>query len=440
MSGNTPVPRKKLDPGTQLVATAWERFAAGEEEIEGVRPEVLLSWKRCRDDYGVDPTRDRAPMADAPPLSAEESVVAAELGAAAMTLRDDVRAIDGVLAVADGTGRILATWGSERTLGQGRTQNLDPMFSWTEPTTGTSGVGTALTSRDAVAITRHEHWCTAFHDWSCAAVAVRDPMSDAPVGVIDVSVWNRPLPAATVGALRRAVGDVEERLHERAARAYGHLIDAYRLREEHAAGVAVLDRAGRVVLADASARTALDVAHSHLREVARTVAQRTQRDGDWVGMVELASGATVSVEPVSSSEGVAGVLVRVEGGAADSEHVDLPTESSELLQRRVVGLRGERMILLPATTVRTVLLENGLVWLETDAGRLRTPARGLDQLEERLGAGFLRVNRHTLVNLARVREVAPSFKGGLWLLVDGGDAPIQVSRRRAGALRRALGL
>jgi hypothetical protein len=430
--------RGRVEELDRSTAEAWNRFAAGDEVTSGVRPEILLSWARCRDDLGVDPARDRAPAADGlPPLAVEESVVAAELGAAAMSMTEDVRAIGGVVAVADGNGRVLAAWGDERTSGRGRQQNLGPLYRWSEPTTGTTGIGMALQSRAAVAVDRYEHWCTAFQDWSCAAVAVRDPMSDAPVGVIDISIWNRPLPASALGWLTRAVAGVEERLRERAAQAYGDLVDVFRAREPAEGGLAVLDAGGRLVVADEAARDALVPPDGRLRDIVQAVVDRARRDEGWVGTAEL-DGVPISVEPVRSGERVVGVLVRA--GRERGEQVVEPAPALPV-RDRLVGVRGARLLLVQATDVRVIETDGGLVWLDTDDGRMRAAERGLDRLEERLaGEGFLRVNRQALVNLRRVREIAPGFKGGFWLLVDGSHEAIPVSRRRVAAVRNALGL
>jgi DNA-binding LytR/AlgR family response regulator len=111
-----------------------------------------------------------------------------------------------------------------------------------------------------------------------------------------------------------------------------------------------------------------------------------------------------------------------------------------LVPGRVVGLRGGRTVVLPVAEIQAVTLDDGLIWLETEDGRVRSSARGLDQLEERLGpAGFLRVSRVAIVNLHRVRELAPAFKGGIWVVTDGG-LRVSVSRRRVQTLRAALGL
>ena len=333
--------RVRLGPAERVAARAWEAVAGGGEAVRGVRPEIVDSWIRCRDDFGVEPTRDRALPADPDPLLApEDSVVAAELGAAAMSIAPELVELGGVVVVADGRGRVLSAWGDGGAERRGREQNLGPLYSWAEPSTGTTGVGTALVTRGPVTVRRFEHWCSAFHDWSCAALAVRAP-DGRPVGVMGVSVWRRPLPARTAAWLTAAASGVERRL-------------AHRL-----APVAPL------------------------------------------------------VGPPSAPAPVPG---------------------------RIVGQRGGRTIVVPVDAVRAVTLDDGLVWLETTEGRLRAAARGMDALERRLApAGFLRVSRTAIVNLHRVREIAPALKGGVWVVTDGG-LTLAVSRRRLAALRAALGL
>ncbi|HET9243291.1 MAG TPA: LytTR family transcriptional regulator DNA-binding domain-containing protein [Gaiella sp.] len=331
----------KLEPAERRAARAWESFAAGESVVEGVRPQIVDSWARCRDDFGIEPTRDRALPADPDPaLAPEESVVAAELGAAAMSIAPELAELGGLVVVADGRGRMLSAWGDEAAERRGKEQNLGPLYSWAEASTGTTGVGTALLTPGAVAVRRFEHWCAAFHDWSCAAVAVR-AADGQPVGVVGISVWGRPLPDRAGAWLSGAASGVERRLRRRA-----------------------------------------------------------------------------DLRPRSTTASPA-----------------LP-----LVPGRIVGQRAGRTIVVPVDSVHVVELEDGLVWLGTAEGRLRASVRGLDALEARLApAGFLRVSRTALVNLHRVHEIAPAFKGGVWVVTDGGAA-VAVSRRRVPALRAALGL
>jgi DNA-binding LytR/AlgR family response regulator len=180
---------------------------------------------------------------------------------------------------------------------------------------------------------------------------VCDPIFRQPVGVIDISVWRRPMPAAAVAWPGNAVRGIEGRL---ARRAYAEL--------------------------------------SHRK------------------------------------------------GSRPAPALTAPPET-EPLDDRIIGMHGERLMLVPLEQVRYVEISNGTLWLDTDLGRLRTPGRTLDGLERRLGGQrFMRANRSALVNLSRIRELAPSFKDGLWVLVDGSETLIPVSRRRAAWLRAKLGL
>ena len=170
----------------------------------------------------------------------------------------------------------------------------------------------------------------------------------------------------------------------------------------------------------------------------RLAAARGAGEREWVGSAELADGTLVRVEPVTSNERVVGVVIHA--GDGSGELLPSISEPSALVSDRLVGARGGRLVIVPASAVRFIEMADELVWLHTDDGRLRAPGRGLDQLEQRLDPnGFLRVNRQTIVNLARVRELAPGFKGSFFVLMDGSTESIAVSRRRVPALRAALG-
>src|SRR5215210_3188069 len=81
-------------PASSTTATMRERFLAGDDVTDGVRPEVLLSWYRCRDDYAVDPFQERAPSAREREASQllEEKVVVSELAGVAKSIEAEVEA------------------------------------------------------------------------------------------------------------------------------------------------------------------------------------------------------------------------------------------------------------------------------------------------------------------------------------------------------------
>src|SRR3954468_1218940 len=96
----------------RAVTAARERFLAGDERVRGVRPEVATSWYRCREEYHVDPGLSQAPAASAQDESfaehtLEHEIVFAQLGGAAASIATEVESVGGVVAVTDGTGRML---------------------------------------------------------------------------------------------------------------------------------------------------------------------------------------------------------------------------------------------------------------------------------------------------------------------------------------------
>src|ERR1700748_3211709 len=123
-----------IDGRLQRVAAARERFAAGADSVRGVRPEILMSWYRCREEYEVDPGLDRAPAAaEVSAHTIEHDVVFAELGGLAASADRVVESLDGALVtVADPDGRILAVWGSRRIQHLAAESNLAPWSTWAE--------------------------------------------------------------------------------------------------------------------------------------------------------------------------------------------------------------------------------------------------------------------------------------------------------------------
>src|SRR3954465_5903061 len=117
MRGEHRLGRMSADPGGGSVLAAWERFVRGDDHVPGVRPEVAISWHRCREQYRVDPLLAEAPVAVAEINHApEHDVVFAERGFRAASIAHDVGNLGGVVTITDATGRILAEWGDPATL------------------------------------------------------------------------------------------------------------------------------------------------------------------------------------------------------------------------------------------------------------------------------------------------------------------------------------
>src|SRR4051795_9825091 len=457
------------DESLRRIAAARERFAAGADCVQGVRPEILVSWYRCREEYDVSPHLERAPAAaEGTAHSIEHDVVFAELGGLAACAAREVEDLDGVAAVADGDGRVLASWGSPRLLSLAEESNLAAWATWSERASGTNGMGTALQNQHPVLVRGTEHWCQGIHSWMCAGVAVRDVVTREALATLDISCWRTPLPDAVLPWLRAAAATTEARLRQR-ARHTGTLLAAALVDAREAPGtpLAAVDTVGKVVLANTEAAVLLGTPADApayapsdrwipqvpaLLELTRRATARARQDPGWSGSTLpyvpfLAQPLPVAVRPVLDGSQVIGALLAF--GATDgpgySEPLDDPDPGSPspcASPDRVIALRDDRWVLLDPREIRYAETDHDNVWLVSDQGRLLAAVRGLDRLEQELtGRGFLRVHRGFLVNLGRVREIEHGFRGTLFLATDTrSHETVPVARRQVPRVRQALGL
>ena len=451
--------------GKGSVFSAWEQFVQGEDHVRGVRPEVLLSWHRCRERYRVDPHLTEAPRAAArSDHTLDQDVVFTQLGGIAAGVAKDVEGRNGIVTVADATGRILCTWGDQATVARAADANLATWSCWSESTAGTNGMGTALETHGPVLIRGAEHWCQAFHGWACAGVAVRDVVTREPIAVLNISCWRTPLPEITGKWLSHAVAQTQGALKGRARESAAELIAAFtQAKGRGVTALAAVDTAGKVVIADERASLFMGVPaetpavepairwHTCLPDVIRLAqyaSARAARDPDWVGSTQIYTHladepSPASIQPVFFAGQLAGHLVML--GATDDGSplpAAAPTIPSDTSMRRVVAVRGDRMVLLRLREVCFAESDGNDIWLHTDQGRLRAASSGLDKLAgELVDAGFLRVHRRYVVNLSRIREVERGYKNEMFLVMDGSaNDVVPVSRRNTPAVREALGL
>jgi sigma-54 dependent transcriptional regulator, acetoin dehydrogenase operon transcriptional activator AcoR len=457
------------DESLREIAAARERFAAGADDVGGVRPEILVSWYRCREEYEVSPHLERAPAAaEGTAHSIEHDVVLAELGGLAVAAARQVDDVDGLVTVGDCDGRILASWGSRRVLGLAAESNLAAWSAWSERASGTNGTGTALECRSPVLVRGPEHWCQGFQSWMCAGVAVRDVVSREPLAALTVSCWRTPLPDAVPPWLRAAAATTEAKLRQR-ARHTGTLLAAALADAREAPGtpLAAVDTVGKVVLANTEAAVLLGTPADApayapsdrwmpqvpaLLHLTRRATDRARQDPGWSGSTLLYvpfldQPLSVAVRPVLDGSEVIGALLafRSTDGPGNPELLDDPDPGASdprPLPHRVIALRAGRWVLLDPREIRYAETDRDNVWLATDQGRLLAAVRGLDRLEQELcGRGFLRVHRRFLVNLGRVREIEQGFKGALFLATGTrSHETVPVARRHVPQVRQVLGL
>lgn len=466
-SGSGSSGRDSLVTTSNQVARAWESFATGEDIEQGVRPEILASWYRCRDQYDVDPTLHVAP--DAPGYNdhrLDNDVIFAKLGGLGALAGREVEFDGGVVAVTDGAGRILGSWGDPSTRKRAESANMAPWSSWSEQCTGTNGMGTSFEVSGPVTVTGPEHWCEGFHQWACAGISIRDVVTGSPIAAINISRWNAPMSERVPEWLTQAAASVDEEIYRRAlSEAKSVLAEFNAAAAQDSEAVMAIDRGGNVVAANPAAASLLRLTIDSpvitgvvepanrwqpdipgFAEVVRWATSRAVERPHWSGYARLAvcpgeNPVPVTLRPIVDANHVVGMFCAV--GIQEGEPYESTAQSAAVsLPRRVIGVRNDRMVLLVPSEIRYAEADRNIVWLGTDRGRIQATTRGLDNVEELLTPhGFRRVHRRFVANLHRVAELERGVKGELVLITDPRSHElVPVSRRHAPEIRRLLGL
>jgi transcriptional regulator of acetoin/glycerol metabolism len=177
----------------------WERFHSAEiyeDLIDEPHANTLVdSWKRSKS-LGADPRRRALPIlseAERQGVLHENRLLLSNAQPVFEGARQFLSGFPGLLILADGEATVLRVAGhpavqeraaTDRTLLEGA---LLP-----ESVAGTNGVGTCLFLGHSVQVCSAEHFCEALQPWTCAAAPIRDPFSDAVLGVIDLSFPSNP--------------------------------------------------------------------------------------------------------------------------------------------------------------------------------------------------------------------------------------------------------
>ena len=125
---------------------------------------------------------------------------------------------------------------------------------------------------------------------------------------------------------------------------------------------------------------------------------------------------------------------------ADEPALEAPPATLPPEESRIAVQRNGRTVLIDPGDIVYVSASRGYSYLKLTDDRVLT-SYSLAELERRLGRRFFRCHRSYLVNLRHVRELMSDYQGGLVLVMDDAErSRVEVSRRQAAALRRALGI
>jgi sigma-54 dependent transcriptional regulator, acetoin dehydrogenase operon transcriptional activator AcoR len=252
-------------PGEETaIGSALARFQRGDDHApQGVRPVIEESWQRCLRS-GVDPITPRAPLHSDKSEELHSSRSRELLEASRAVMAQAKTALSGcrtMLILADAVGNVLRTEGDDNALATADSIGLTQGSNWSESARGTSGLGTSLYVGDALHVHGPEHYCRTHQSWTCSANVVRDPVDAGVLGALSVAgpsdVFDPhlfPLVLASAAAVRSALAEREDLRRERLLE---HALAMVSRRTT--TGLMLFDRRGRLVTADARARSALVV-------------------------------------------------------------------------------------------------------------------------------------------------------------------------------------
>ncbi len=287
------------DP-VRLVHRAREARLAGDRTAPAPRAEIDASWERVLRS-GVDP--EQSPESELLETDEiEHRRRSSALGEVMPSLRDGLATIadaaQQILVVTDPEGRVLWRQGHAAVMRLAKDICLEEGAAWSETTTGTNAIGTALATRVPVQVHSAEHFIRALHGWTCAAAPVRDPRDGRLMGIVDISGPASTFHPTTLALVGSVAALAESELRAR------HLVAIERLRSVAAPILCRLG--GRALAVDPHGWLA---AVSGMPPVDRLPLPKSLRPG----RVWLASLGMCRVEPLPG-----GWLVQVSEGHAEA--------------------------------------------------------------------------------------------------------------------------
>lgn len=275
--------------------------------LEGVRPEIVASWRRSMQ-YGLDPSGSRPAFMEE---ATGEQLVAA-MSDVLEQRRHHLADISASLCLTDHRGRILVRYVED----SGFRRRLDahdvlPGFSFAEASIGTNSGALVLETGASAIVAGPEHFFEESLELTCAGVPVRHPSTRRIVATLNLTCrfeHTSPLLLAWVSDLAL---QIEANLTQRLSRTDQALLSAYQ-RANHDVRLGLVSLDARTIVSNATAaRMLAPQDHTVLWE--SVSAAVSTRSGFGSVRLTLANGDPVAAtaEPVHDGGRVVGALVRL---------------------------------------------------------------------------------------------------------------------------------
>ncbi|MEQ5872183.1 sigma-54-dependent Fis family transcriptional regulator [Sagittula sp. NFXS13] len=158
---------------------------------------VAASWRRCVEQYGMDPTRaEPAHIVTDSELRDHRAQAEWLIGAARTSLQSLFRQVSGqnyVLLLTDAKGVCVDYFGDDLFADNLRSAGLYLGSNWSEDLAGTCGVGACIVTQEPVTVHQDDHFGNAHTRLSCTAAPIFDSLGGL-AAVLDISLLRSPTP------------------------------------------------------------------------------------------------------------------------------------------------------------------------------------------------------------------------------------------------------
>jgi len=229
---------------------------------------VKRSWRRCLDEYGLDPDSSPDPVVvPRQDLLARKERNLELVSFADVEMANLYQQLAGSgysIILTDRDGVLLSYYGDPSFKRAASRTGLLPGAAWSERHGGTNGMGTCLHERAPVIVHREQHFLTRNRGLTCCAAPVFDPRGDL-LAVLDASGESDRAQHHTLVLVNMSAQMIENRLFLHRFR------DAFVVRFHSrpelvgmwSEGIIALDPAGAVIAADRNARFQLGCKNAH---------------------------------------------------------------------------------------------------------------------------------------------------------------------------------
>jgi sigma-54 dependent transcriptional regulator, acetoin dehydrogenase operon transcriptional activator AcoR len=232
-----------------------DKFEIGhfsDKQLDQYEKTLITDWTRCRS-LGVDPNMRESvilPEDEFKTVLANNCFIIEKAEPILNKVSNLLVGVPGILILTDNKGSILYIIGDPSVrLRAAENSGLVEGACWIESLVGTNGIGTAIAQRESVHIYSNEHFCEGWHQWSCAATPILDPITNEILGVVDFTTFDKYYREDSVGLTYSLSGHIQAELRlqlelERMQLIHGYSDYSSRYPSD---GIVVLDRTGRVV-------------------------------------------------------------------------------------------------------------------------------------------------------------------------------------------------